>query len=62
MKIVASRQRPGVLEPDVVLRGNVAHQGLSFVSGHAILVFAMAAMISPYSGGRGRRCCGPSPG
>ena len=48
VKIVVRRQRPGVLEPDVVLRGNVAHQGLSFVSGHAILVFAMAAVISPY--------------
>jgi membrane-associated phospholipid phosphatase len=52
VKIVVQRQRPGVLEPDVILRGNVAHQGLSFVSGHAILVFAMAALISPYLRGR----------
>jgi undecaprenyl-diphosphatase len=48
VKIVVQRQRPGVLERDVILRGNVAHVGLSFVSGHAILVFAMAALISPY--------------
>jgi undecaprenyl-diphosphatase len=52
VKIVVKRQRPGVLEPDVILRGNVAHSGLSFVSGHAILVFAMAAVISPYLRGR----------
>jgi membrane-associated phospholipid phosphatase len=52
VKILVQRQRPGVLEPDVILRGNVAHQGLSFVSGHAILVFAMAALISPYLRGR----------
>ena len=52
VKLVVKRQRPGVLEPDVILRGDVAHQGLSFVSGHAILVTAMAALISPYLRGR----------
>jgi membrane-associated phospholipid phosphatase len=52
VKMAVHRQRPGVLEPDTVLRGNVAHQGLSFVSGHAIVVFAMAALISPYLRGR----------
>jgi undecaprenyl-diphosphatase len=48
VKMVVERQRPGVLEPEAILRGDVAHQGLSFVSGHAILVLAMAALISPY--------------
>jgi undecaprenyl-diphosphatase len=48
VKSVVHRQRPAVLEPDVILRGDVAHEGLSFVSGHAILVIAMAALISPY--------------
>jgi membrane-associated phospholipid phosphatase len=52
VKIVVQRQRPGVVERDVILRGNVAHQGLSFVSGHAVLVTAMAALISPYLRGR----------
>jgi membrane-associated phospholipid phosphatase len=52
VKLLVKRQRPGVLEPDVILRGDVAHQGLSFVSGHAILVTAMAALISPYLRGR----------
>lgn len=52
VKIVVKRQRPGVLEPSVILRGNVAHQGLSFVSGHAILVLVLAALISPYLRGR----------
>jgi undecaprenyl-diphosphatase len=52
VKLVVQRQRPGVLEPDVILRGDVAHRGLSFVSGHAILVFAIAALVSPYLRGR----------
>ncbi len=52
VKLAVKRQRPGVLEPDAILRGDVAHQGLSFVSGHAILVTAMAALISPYLRGR----------
>lgn len=52
VKMVVERQRPGVLESEAILRGDVAHQGLSFVSGHAILVVAMAAMISPYLRGR----------
>jgi undecaprenyl-diphosphatase len=51
VKTIVHRQRPGVLEPDVILRGDVAHEGLSFVSGHAILVTAMAALISPYARG-----------
>jgi membrane-associated phospholipid phosphatase len=48
VKMIVHRQRPGALEPDVILRGDVAHEGLSFVSGHAVLVTAMAALISPY--------------
>lgn len=52
VKMVVERQRPGVLEPEAILRGDVAHEGLSFVSGHAVLVVAMAALISPYLRGR----------
>jgi undecaprenyl-diphosphatase len=48
VKSVVQRQRPGALEPDAILRGDVPHQGLSFVSGHAVLATAMAALISPY--------------
>jgi len=52
VKGVVERQRPGVTEPHAILRGDVAHRGLSFVSGHAIIAFALATLISPYLTGR----------
>jgi len=49
-----SRQRPGVTEPDAIIRGGTATSGVSFVSGHVILVTALAWMITPYLRGAWR--------
>jgi membrane-associated phospholipid phosphatase len=43
-----SRQRPGVTEPGAIVRGGTATSGVSFVSGHVILVTALACVITPY--------------
>jgi undecaprenyl-diphosphatase len=43
-----SRQRPGVTEPNAVVRGDTATSGVAFVSGHVILVTALAWVIAPY--------------
>lgn len=49
VKAFIDRQRPGTsIGDDVILRGDVHAEGQSFVSGHAIMVFAIAAMVSPY--------------
>lgn len=49
VKVFIDRQRPGTsIGNDVILRGDVHAEGQSFVSGHAIMVFAIAAMVSPY--------------
>jgi undecaprenyl-diphosphatase len=49
VKVFVERQRPGTsIGSDVILRGDVHASGLSFVSGHAVMVFAIAAMLSPY--------------
>lgn len=53
VKAVVSRQRPGTsVGPDVELRGDVSRVGESFVSGHAVLVAALAGVVSPYLPGR----------
>ena len=53
VKAVVSRQRPGTsIGPDVELRGDVSRMGESFVSGHAVLVAALAGVVSPYLPGR----------
>jgi len=53
VKAVVSRQRPGTsIGPDVHLRGDVSVAGESFVSGHAVLVTAIAGLVSPYLPGR----------
>jgi glycosyltransferase 2 family protein len=53
VKVVASRQRPGTsIGRDVHLRGDVPLSGESFVSGHAVLVAALAALVTPYLPGR----------
>ena len=49
-----SRQRPGVTEPNAIVRGGTATSGVSFVSGHVILVTALAWVITPYLRGRWR--------
>jgi undecaprenyl-diphosphatase len=43
-KMLVERQRPGSTVPDAILRG-VPHGGLSFVSGHAIITFAIAGLL-----------------
>jgi membrane-associated phospholipid phosphatase len=48
------RERPAITEPVVTVRGNTATAGLSFVSGHVILVTALAWIVSPYLRGRWR--------
>jgi undecaprenyl-diphosphatase len=42
------RERPKVYIPDAILRGDVPASGLSFVSGHAIIVFAIATVLTPF--------------
>jgi uncharacterized membrane protein YbhN (UPF0104 family)/membrane-associated phospholipid phosphatase len=48
VKAVVERQRPGTSIGDVILRGsNVSANGLSFVSGHAVLAAAVATVLMP---------------
>jgi membrane-associated phospholipid phosphatase len=44
VKLLVQRQRPGTTVPDAILRG-VHPAGLSFVSGHAIITFAIAGLL-----------------
>jgi hypothetical protein len=43
-KLLVQRQRPGTTVPDAILHG-VPHGGLSFTSGHAVITFAIAAVL-----------------
>jgi membrane-associated phospholipid phosphatase len=53
VKAMVSRQRPGTsVGRDIHLRGNVSPRGESFVSGHAVLVAAIATLVVPYLRGR----------
>ncbi len=53
VKVFVSRQRPGTsIGHNVHLRGDVSASGESFVSGHAVLVAAIAGVITPYLHGR----------
>jgi membrane-associated phospholipid phosphatase len=53
VKVVSSRQRPGTsIGSDVHLRGDVSAVGESFVSGHAVLIAAIAGLVTPYLPGR----------
>jgi undecaprenyl-diphosphatase len=49
-----SRARPGVTEPEAIVRGGTAARGVSFVSGHVVLLTALAWVITPYLRGRWR--------
>ena len=62
VKAIVSRQRPGTsIGPDIELRGDVHLTGESFVSGHAVLVAALAGVVSPRtSPGAGRSSRGRS--
>jgi undecaprenyl-diphosphatase len=48
------RERPGVTIPDAIVRGDTATTGLSFVSGHVVLLVGLAVVIEPYLKGRWR--------
>ena len=49
VKSIVSRERPGTsIGADIELRGDVHLTGESFVSGHAVLVAALAGVVSPY--------------
>ena len=49
VKMIVTRERPGTsIGPDVHLRGDVQAAGESFVSGHAVLVTALAGLVTPY--------------
>jgi undecaprenyl-diphosphatase len=46
-----ARQRPGTSQPDPVLRGgDVPAQGMSFPSGHAVLIAAITCVLAPVLG------------
>jgi undecaprenyl-diphosphatase len=45
VKLLVERERPGTTVPDAILRG-VHPAGLSFVSGHAIITFAIAGLLT----------------
>ncbi len=47
-KMFVQRDRPAETLPDVILRGQSAASGLSFPSGHAMVIFAIAALVAPY--------------
>ena len=47
-KTFVQRGRPAQTVPDVILRGNSAAHGLSFPSGHAMVIFAITALVAPY--------------
>ena len=60
VKQVVERARPGTTIGDVHLRGNVSLHGESFVSGHAVLVAAIACLVVPYLRGRWKLVPGSS--
>ena len=47
-KTFVQRGRPAETVEDVILRGNSAAHGLSFPSGHAMVIFAITALVVPY--------------
>ena len=53
VKAIVTRRRPGTsIGLDIHLRGDVSVGGESFVSGHAVLVAALAGVVTPYLHGR----------
>ena len=47
-KMLVQRNRPAETLPDVILRGKAAAHGRSFPSGHAMVIFAITVLVSPY--------------
>jgi membrane-associated phospholipid phosphatase len=60
-KMFVQRDRPAEAFPHVILRGNSAARGLSFPSGHAMVIFAIAVLVPPTSKAGGKPCLGPWP-
>jgi undecaprenyl-diphosphatase len=52
VKAAVERQRPAAVIDDVVTRGDTPLRGQSFVSGHLVLVVALAVLVTPYLAGR----------
>jgi glycosyltransferase 2 family protein len=53
VKATVTRERPATsIGPDINARGDVSLSGESFVSGHAILITALAGVVYPYLPGR----------
>ncbi|MEX2407410.1 MAG: phosphatase PAP2 family protein [Actinomycetota bacterium] len=51
---LVQRSRPGTTISDAVVRGGAPASGVSFVSGHVVLVTGLAWVITPYLRGRWR--------
>jgi membrane-associated phospholipid phosphatase len=47
VKEIVQRSRPGTSIGDITMRGDVSVSGLSFVSGHAVIVTAIAGLLTP---------------
>jgi undecaprenyl-diphosphatase len=45
---LVERDRPGVTEPNAIVRAGTPATGVSFVSGHVVLVTGLAVVITPY--------------
>jgi membrane-associated phospholipid phosphatase len=60
-KMFVQRDRSAETLPDVILRGQSAAHGLSFPSGHAMVIFAITALVAPTSKAGRRSCAGPWP-
>lgn len=54
VKSVVERERPGTSLGDVVTRGEVSLEGLSFVSGHVVITTALAVALTGALPGRWR--------
>ena len=52
VKEIVERARPGTTIGAIHARGNVPLHGLSFVSGHSVIVTAMATLLTPVLHGR----------
>jgi len=51
---IVQRERPGITIPDAIVRGDTATAGLSFVSGHVVLLVGLAMVAEPYLDGKWR--------
>ncbi len=51
---IVQRERPGITIPDAIVRGDTATAGLSFVSGHVVLLVGLAMVSEPYLHGKWR--------